>query len=775
MNVYQKLAEVFGFQAFREHQEDVVRAILAGRDAFTLMPTGGGKSLCYQLPAAMLPGACVVVSPLISLMKDQVDAANANGLRAEAYNSASTAGEKELTRQLLRTGELDLLYVSPERLKLPDFTAFLQSVRIAFFAVDEAHCISQWGHDFRPDYLGLSTLANDFPGVPIAAFTATATARVAADIVGRLGLRQPHLCRASFNRPNLFYQVSPKEKLESQLLEFLAEHSDESGIIYRTTRKDVEATADFLQAKGVSCLPYHAGLSDRDRAMAQDAFRKDHCQVIAATIAFGMGIDKSNVRFVIHGDLPKNLEGYYQETGRAGRDGEPARCVLFYGRRDIATLMRFVESTEDPEARETARQQLYRMLDFTQKDGCRRKALLAYFGEEHPGSCQGCDICSGEVQREDAAVSAQKLLSAMVRTECRFGARHVMHIVMGKANKRIESFGHDQLPTFGVGSDREEPYWRRVMDGILAQGLAVITDPMYPVPGITERGWQVLKGQLSFSIVRVDEGAKKERGIRRSRERHAESPLFGLLRQERTALGQTASVPPYVIFSDRSLREMAEFLPDDEEKLLQINGVGQRKLEAYGQSFLIIIRAWLAEHPELRPHDPFAAKTALGGASAKNARDGGSAGNSGKSAKGSTDKPGRKRSRTGQEDGTEDDAFGSDLAPDAKTSTERGDSARETGELIARGMNLGQAAEARGLKTSTILSHMASLAEAGERFNIPCFMAPARLRDIKKLFYQSGGWRLGPVVELSKSRLEQPLSYEEASLGRLLIQAGKEE
>ena len=738
------LRTYFGYESFRPRQEDVIRAVLAGRDSFTVMPTGGGKSLCYQLPAVLMPGVCVVVSPLISLMKDQVDAARAAGIRAAAFNSASSAAEKSAVRRELRNSSLDLLYVSPERLRATEFLDFLKGLDIAFFAIDEAHCISAWGHDFRPDYLALSELAREFSGVPLAAFTATATLRVERDIVERLGLRQPLLTRASFNRPNLFYQVTPKQNPDQQLLEFVRERRDDPGIIYRTTRKDVEATAAFLQKRGIAARAYHAGLPDAERGAVQDAFRRDECAVIVATIAFGMGIDKSNVRFVAHADLPKNLESYYQETGRAGRDGEPARCVLFYGRADIAQLLRFAEGVEDPEARETAKNQLFRMLDFTQKEGCRRRALLAYFGEELPGdNCGGCDICTGETEREDATVSAQKLLSAMVRTGGRFGARHVISIVMGKETKRIQSLAHHELPTFGVGKDRDEAYWHRVMDALLAQGLASVSDSFMPTPAATDKGWEVLRGQRSCSIVRLAENATKAR--RERREQQPSSPLFSLLKEERMRLAKEGDLPPYVIFSDKSLREMAELLPLTPDEFLSVSGVGRHRLATYGEPFLALIAAWLEAHPEdLSRRETRAAADAQAGTQDET-------------------RNGRSRSRIKEHNAGKADAGGS---------------ARETGRLLDQGLSLEEAAKARGLVLGTIIYHLEQLSAEGKHYPSERFMDPSRLEWFRALFAACGSWRLGPVVERANSGADgassapAAISYDEARLARFYLWDG---
>lgn len=739
----------FGYQAFRPHQEEVIRALLAGRDSFTVMPTGGGKSLCYQLPALLLPGVCVVVSPLISLMKDQVDAARATGIRAAAFNSASSAEEKNAVRYGLHTNSLNLLYVSPERLRVREFLDYLKRQRIAFFAIDEAHCISSWGHDFRPDYLALSELAGEFPNVPLAAFTATATLRVERDILERLGLRDPLITRASFNRPNLFYQVTPKEDLEHQLLDFLQDRKDEPGIIYRTTRKNVDSTASFLQKQGFAALPYHAGLPDAERNAVQDAFRQDRCGLIVATIAFGMGIDKSNVRFVVHADLPKTLEGYYQETGRAGRDGEPARCVLFYGRQDIAQLMRFTEGIDDPEARETARRQLFRMLDFTQKEGCRRKALLAYFDEDLPGdNCGGCDICAGEAEREDATVNAQKLLSAMVRTGGRFGGRHVIDIVRGKETKRIRACSHHELPTFGVGNDQDEGYWHRILDALLAQGLASIADPRLPTPAVTVKGWEVLRGQRSCAIVRLAEKAKKTK--REQAESH--SPLFLLLREERLRLARDSGLPPYMIFSDRTLREMVENLPLTSEELLWISGVGDHKLEAYGESMLAVIGSWLEAHPEalVQRKEPQTRK-------ARQAR--------------------REEEIRQEEEARQKRLLAGESAPPKTTAASgRRNSARETAGLLDQGLSLEEVAAARGLVIGTILQHLEQLFALGVQYPPERFMGPARLDWFDRMFTVCGDWRLGPVVDLANSEKSGPpggasgsVGFEEARLARLLL------
>lgn len=744
--LHSALAAVFGYSGFRPHQEAVIRAVLDGRDSFTIMPTGGGKSLCYQLPARLKPGLCVVVSPLISLMKDQVDAATANGLKAAAYNSASSAAEKALTLREIHDGELELLYVSPERMRLPEFMDFLKRQKLAFFAIDEAHCISEWGHDFRPDYLALSELAGEFPGVPISAFTATATPRVIDDIIQRLNLREPLVTKASFNRPNLYYQVRPKIDLEPQLLEFLKEHAGESGIIYRTTRKNVEETARFLRARGIDALPYHAGLADAERSRAQEAFRRDECRVIVATVAFGMGIDKPNVRFVAHGDLPKNLEGYYQETGRAGRDGDPARCLLLYGRGDMAQLMRFAEQVEDPAAREAARAQLYSMLDFTQKDGCRRKALLAYFGEDFDSSTQDadacCDVCSGEVEREDATVAAQKLLSAVVRTGCRFEARHSINIVIGKETGRIKELGHNALPTFGVGSDREASYWQRVMDTLLAQGFATQSEESrFPVPVITERGWSLLRGQCSCSIVKTAQKAqsgRKKRGLA-AELTDSRAELFNMLKAERTRLARQAELPAYVIFHDRNLRDMALLLPESPAALLAVSGVGKHKVKAYGRTFLLVIERWLAENPDERPVTPPADTLADPLADYEEAHSG----------------------------------FGRKKSP-ATGNSGKTPSYMETEALFDRGMSLEEAAAERNLKPGTILTHLQQILAGGKSYPSSQFMSGERLEYIRGLFEACGTWALGPVVEKAEQDGGE-LGYDEARLARLLMRVSEDQ
>ncbi len=598
------LAEIFGFRSFRPHQEDIVRAILDRNDVFAVMPTGGGKSLCYQLPARLLDGVCVVVSPLISLMKDQVDAARSNGIAAAAFNSTSTPRERNEIRDALRDGKLDLLYISPERFNSEHFLERLKTLPISFFAIDEAHCISEWGHDFRPDYLALSRIAAEFPGVPLAAFTATATRRVADDITARLGLRSPHLTRASFNRANLFYRIVPKRGVETQLLRFVQEHPNESGIIYRTSRKKVEATAALLCSHGFAARPYHAGMSDSDRHAAQEAFRRDECSIIVATIAFGMGIDKSNVRFVLHGDLPKNIEGYYQETGRAGRDGEPAECVLFFGRQDAIVLGKFADEIEDAEAREIAKTQLRQMIRLAENDACRRTELLRYFGEEYPEpNCGGCDICSGEVEREDATVDAQKLLSAICRTGERFGGVHACDIVSGANTEKVRKFEHDRLPTYGVGKDKPKSYWRAVLDALLGQGILRVepSEQEHPIPKLTEAAWAILRGRERFQMLRQHFATEPRKGKSPSAPRALADldsfgqRLFAALRELRTEIAQAENVPAYIVFSDRSLHEMSLYHPKTEEEFLQISGVGQRKKDAYGERFLALIRRFCEE------------------------------------------------------------------------------------------------------------------------------------------------------------------------------------
>ncbi len=593
------LQQVFGFSSFRANQEGIVNAILQKRDVFAVMPTGGGKSLCYQLPAHLLGGTCLVVSPLISLMKDQVDAARDIGLKAAFLNSSMGAVEKREVMEDLRLGVYDLIYAAPERFSMGSFLDILDNIDLSFVAIDEAHCISEWGHDFRPDYLNLSILTRRFPHVPVAAFTATATNRVQSDIVQRLKLRSPYMVRASFNRPNLFYKVIPRDNANRQILDYLKGHRKESGIVYRTTRKSVESTASYLRDKGFKAVPYHAGLSDIDRQHNQEAFNRDEIDVIVATIAFGMGIDKSNVRFVIHADLPKNMEGYYQETGRAGRDGEPSDCLLLFSRGDIAKVMYFVNQMEDKAEKKKAIDNVNTMANFAGSYSCRRRGILAYFDEVYEKEvCETCDVCTGDVEKVDSTIDAQKVLSAVVRTGQRFGAGHIVDVVTGADTEKIRSLGHHTLPTYGVGKDRPKPHWRGVLDDLLSQDFLLKSDGKYPTLQLSPKASGILKNEKVFYTLHKIIKKSKKKSPLEAGVGTANAGLFDELRELRFSLARSKGVPPYVIFSDKTLREMASVMPLTDMDMLSITGVGDHKLQQYGQAFMDIISGYISSQSQ---------------------------------------------------------------------------------------------------------------------------------------------------------------------------------
>jgi ATP-dependent DNA helicase RecQ len=591
------LNKTFGFHSFRDNQEEIIRSVMAQRDAFVVMPTGGGKSLCYQLPAGLMSGTCIIISPLISLMKDQVDAAAGVGLRAAYYNSSQTKEQRLDVLRRLQAGRLDLLYVSPERLSMEAFSNTLKRTKICMFAIDEAHCISEWGHDFRPDYLYLGDLVEMFPDVPVAAFTAAATERVQTDIVARLGLRNPYVVRASFNRPNLYYQVAPKEDVVSQILGFVNSRPGESGIVYRTTRDDVERTAAALAHAGIHALPYHAGLDDSTREKNQDAFNRDEVQVIVATIAFGMGIDKSNVRFVLHGDLPKNLESYYQETGRAGRDGEHAHCMLLFGSGDIQKIRFFVNQIADELQRKIASRQLNEMIRFASVNACRRRQLLAYFGEAYSrDNCGACDICTDTVERVDATAEAKMVMSAITHTRERFGITQVVDIIVGADTRQIRQRRLDRLKIYGVGNDRPKQHWRHIVDELIAQNCIVRTEDQYPVLRLTDKGSRMLAGNDKFNATKPR--VKLPPGPVAVRAEDYNRDLFEKLRQLRRELAAKRKVWPFIIFSDKTLHEMARHFPTTLDEMRAVNGVGDVKLREYGMFFLTAIRSFIETHPE---------------------------------------------------------------------------------------------------------------------------------------------------------------------------------
>lgn len=616
------LREVFGFRDFRGQQEAVVQQLLAGGHAVLLMPTGGGKSLCYQLPALARPGVGVVVSPLIALMTDQVQALRQMGVRAAALNSSLPPAERSRVERAIVEGGLDLVYVAPERAVRPDFLNLIARAPIALFAIDEAHCVSRWGHDFRPEYTQLHVLGERFPQVPRLACTATADRPTQRDIILQLGMEEARVFSSGFDRPNLRLSVLPKQKAQEQLLRFIqTRHKGEAGIVYRISRKKVEDTAAFLKRHGVPALPYHAGLDAETRRVNQERFMREEGVVMVATVAFGMGVDKPDVRFVAHLEPPGSLESYYQEVGRAGRDGLPADAVLWYGLGDLVLLRTFLRERELSEERMRVEQSKFTaMTGFLECPGCRRQALLAYFGEHLAEPCGNCDTCMDPPETFEATIEAQKALSCVYRTGQRFGATHLANVLIGKRSARVASLGHDQIKTFGVGSDRSSEEWISILRQLTAMGLAELDPAGHGGLCLNKASWEILRGEREVRLrlerrdaarqrtIRAEDAARRARAERNDFEPTTPEArdLFESLRELRMNMARERGVPPYAVFPDATLLEMVQYRPNNLDTLHCLTGVGAVKLQAFGQNFLDALAAHEAEHgrPENLPSPP---------------------------------------------------------------------------------------------------------------------------------------------------------------------------
>ncbi|MEO5754512.1 MAG: DNA helicase RecQ [Chthoniobacterales bacterium] len=721
MNLSAALKKHFGYTAFRPLQEEIVRDALAGRDVFALMPTGGGKSLCFQLPALLRPGLTIVISPLISLMKDQVDALQASGVAATFLNSALDGTQARARLRGLYDGEYRLLYVAPERLLLDSFIEKVKEWNVSQIAIDEAHCISEWGHDFRPEYRELARLRQILPQVPLMALTATATERVREDILAQLKLREPQLYVASFDRPNLTYRVVPKASPYDQLLDFLQSRPNDSGIVYCASRKSADSVASKLNADGITARPYHAGLEAKERAQNQEMFLRDDVRVVSATIAFGMGINKPNVRFVVHYDLPKNIESYYQETGRAGRDGLPSDCVLLFSASDVVKQTRFIEEKSESEAR-IAREQLRQMVHYAETRECRRTTLLRYFAEERPNEpCNGCDNCLNPRETFDGTLATQKFLSCVLRVQQKsgfaFGLNHIVEVLTGADTEPIRQRGHHELSTYGIGKELKRDAWQAIGRELLRLGLVEVAPGKFATLQVTPAGRDTLRDRTPVTLTK-----QEEKAVAKVKERAGaivcDEALFDQLRGVRRTLADARNVPAYVIFSDVALREMARSYPQTPAEFRRIPGVGEQKLRDFAEPFL----AAIAEYLQSNSRQSFA-----GPASA----------------------PARR-------------------AP-------LNDSEAETLRRFRAGESIDQIARVRGFVRNTILEHLARAAELGAGLTNDQFFNAAQMKEIAAAFERAGprnftGVReqLGGKFETGELRLFHALSRSTAGLVELL-------